>query len=38
LDRRFLKNDFQTLKVIGQFNKGFILAVLPRTNELFILD
>ena len=32
----FQKDDFKNLKVIGQFNKGFIMATL--NNDLFILD
>jgi DNA mismatch repair protein PMS2 len=34
----FSKEDFKKLKIIGQFNKGFILAVLESTQQLFILD
>ena len=37
LTRMFSKEDFCLLKVLGQFNKGFILATL-REKELFILD
>ena len=37
------KDDFDRLKIIGQFNKGFIICVLPKTGEaskddLFIVD
>ena len=38
LNQIFTKNDFQSLQVVGQFNKGFILSVHPHTSELFILD
>lgn len=37
MDRLFSKSDFHSLQVIGQFNKGFILA-LSSSNDLFILD
>lgn len=30
------KNDFKRMKIIGQFNKGFIIALLDK--ELFIID
>lgn len=33
----FKKEDFNQLKVIGQFNKGFIMATLLE-SDLFILD
>ena len=33
----FKKEDFMNLKVLGQFNKGFIMATL-KDKELFILD
>jgi DNA mismatch repair ATPase MutL len=33
----FKKEDFIKLKVIGQFNKGFILATF-NDRDLFILD
>ena len=32
----FYKRDFQNLKIVGQFNKSFIVATLG--SELFILD
>ena len=32
------KSDFPSLHIVGQFNLGFILAVRPRTNDLFIID
>jgi len=38
LDEMFGKEDFKKLEIIGQFNLGFILAVRPDTNQLFILD
>ena len=34
----FSKEDFQNLEVIGQFNNGFILAILRQKGDLFILD
>ena len=36
LNRRFKKDDFDRLNVIGQFNKGFIVAILD--NDLFLID
>ena len=36
LDRCITKEDFLKMKVIGQFNKGFIVSQLD--NELFIVD
>ncbi|CAI2382786.1 unnamed protein product [Moneuplotes crassus] len=38
LDEMFGKEDFKKLRIIGQFNLGFILAVREDTNQLFILD
>ena len=38
LDMMFDKEDFRKLRIIGQFNLGFILAVRSDTNQLFILD
>ena len=38
LDEMFGKEDFRKLKIIGQFNLGFILAVREDTNQLFIMD
>lgn len=32
----FFKSDFKKLKIVGQFNKSFIVATLG--SELFILD
>lgn len=37
LQKMFAKDDFMQLKVVGQFNKGFILATM-HDKELFILD
>ena len=37
LANMFKKGDFQKLKILGQFNKGFILALLNET-DFFILD
>lgn len=37
LDKMFSKEDFEKLKVIGQFNLGFIMATLNE-RDLFILD
>ena len=34
----FKKGDFDNLRVIGQFNLGFIISTLPRTDDMFILD
>ena len=36
LDRVFQKQDFKRMRVIGQFNKGFIIARLGA--DLFIVD
>lgn len=36
LERTFNKADFKNMKVLGQFNLGFILAKL--NNDLFIID
>lgn len=38
LEEMFDKEDFKKLKIIGQFNLGFILAVRTDTNQLFIMD
>ncbi|KAL9582719.1 MAG: hypothetical protein Q9212_003140, partial [Teloschistes hypoglaucus] len=43
LDLTILKDDFFRMRIIGQFNLGFILAVRPSTStaagdELFIID
>jgi DNA mismatch repair protein PMS2 len=34
------KNDFSRMRVIGQFNLGFIITILDRddTQDLFIID
>ena len=34
----FTKKDFENLEVIGQFNKGFVLAILRDKKDLFIID
>jgi DNA mismatch repair ATPase MutL len=34
----FDKGDFEKLRVIGQFNKGFIMCTLNNDKDLFILD
>jgi DNA mismatch repair protein PMS2 len=34
----FNKKDFLNLEIIGQFNKGFILALLRDRGDLFIVD
>jgi DNA mismatch repair protein PMS2 len=34
----FSKNEFNKLKVIGQFNKGFIISLLEESGDLFIID
>eukprot|EP00762_Andalucia_godoyi_P007546 ANDGO_00801.mRNA.1 DNA mismatch repair protein PMS1 len=36
LSKQISKDDFTRMKIIGQFNKGFILAMLD--NHLFIID
>jgi len=36
LERAFQRSDFAALRVVGQFNLGFILAVL--NDDLFIID
>ena len=36
LNKRFTKNDFEKLKIVGQFNKGFIVARLDQ--DLFLID
>ena len=38
LSQMFGKGDFCKLRVIGQFNKGFILCTLNQNQDLFILD
>ena len=38
LSQMFGKGDFCKLRVIGQFNKGFILCTLNHDHDLFILD
>ena len=34
----FTKKDFINLQIVGQFNKGFILAILYPSRDLFIVD
>ena len=34
----FGKGDFEKLRVIGQFNKGFIMCTKNHNEDLFILD
>lgn len=34
----FTKMDFINLEVIGQYNKGFIIAILRKKNDLFVVD
>lgn len=34
----FSKKDFMSLDIIGQFNKGFILAMIRSKGDLFIID
>ena len=34
----FLKREFYQLQIVGQFNKGFVLATLNNGRDLFILD
>ena len=38
LSRMFSIKDFNKLRVIGQFNKGFIMCTLNNDEDLFILD
>jgi len=38
LSKMFGKGDFENLRVIGQFNKGFIMCTLNNDSDLFILD
>jgi len=38
LASQFKKCYFSELKIIGQFNRGFILTLLPSTQDLFIID
>ncbi|CAG9315377.1 unnamed protein product [Blepharisma stoltei] len=38
LSSEFHKSTFTKLEILGQFNKGFIMAQLPSTNDLFIID
>ena len=36
MSRMFQKGDFEKLKVVGQFNKGFIMCTL--NDDIFIID
>lgn len=36
--KTFLKREFYTLNIIGQFNLGFVCATLNNGRDLFILD
>jgi DNA mismatch repair protein PMS2 len=38
LKKVFLKKEFYSLNIIGQFNLGFILATLNNGRDLFIFD
>lgn len=38
LKKVFLKREFYSMRVIGQFNLGFIVATLNHDRDLFILD
>ena len=38
LSQMFGKGDFEKLRVIGQFNKGFIMCTKNDNQDLFILD
>ena len=38
LSQMFGKGDFEKLRVIGQFNKGFIMCTKNSNEDLFILD
>ena len=38
LSQMFGKGDFKKLRVIGQFNKGFIMCTKNNNEDLFILD
>lgn len=38
LESMFSKDDFTNLEVIGQFNKGFIIAIMRDNGHLFIID
>lgn len=38
LSYTFNKQDFSAMRVIGQFNLGFILVTVPKSSNLFIID
>lgn len=38
LKKVFLKREFYSLKIIGQFNLGFMICTLNNGRDLFILD
>ena len=38
LDRCIHKSDFTRMQILGQFNLGFILVKLDKTNDLYIID
>uniref|UniRef100_A0A915JX10 Mismatch repair endonuclease PMS2 n=1 Tax=Romanomermis culicivorax TaxID=13658 RepID=A0A915JX10_ROMCU len=38
LSKRVDKTSFKSMQVVGQFNAGFILAIQPATEDLFIID
>jgi DNA mismatch repair ATPase MutL len=38
LNSQFKKSYFKDLRIIGQFNRGFILAYLSGSKDLFIID
>jgi len=38
VSRTFRKNQFLSLFLVGQFNLGFIVCILPEANEIFIID
>jgi len=38
LESMFTKKDFMNLEVLGQFNKGFIIAILREYGDVFIVD
>jgi len=38
VSKTFRKNQFLSLFLVGQFNLGFIVCILPEANEIFIID
>lgn len=38
LSSEFQKSKFTKLRIIGQFNKGFIMACYDESQDLFIID